>query len=187
MKNIHIILIVSFFLLVLGFIFLQKEKFPIATNSAVGTSEKLATAEEIPMTYSNPRQYFSFQYPNEYKVNEMIDRDSKGLVQGEIVLVQAKSGDRERGLQITILPFDETDTTLTKERIQKDIPDMQINDAQTIVLGGVDALSFSSNNSDFGGASKEVWLVHNNFLFQISTHASNTALVNNILSTWQFQ
>ncbi len=138
-------------------------------------------------TYDNPRQHFSFQYGSQYQVRELINRDQGGLIEDETVVVEARDLNKGDGLEVSISPFPEENVLLTKERIQKDIPDMQIDDAEMMTLGGVDAFSFSSNNPDFGGASKEVWLVHNNFLFQISAYASSTALFNNILTTWKFQ
>ena len=180
-KKRNIILISSCTIIFLLLTFLSQETTSPPPNTQ-------AAIEAISGTYTNPRQHFSFQYGSQYQVRELINRNESGIVEDETVIIEPRdtrgAGD---GVQVAITPFSEGDAILTKERIQRDIPDMHMGDARTIVLGGVDAISFLSNNSDFGGANKEVWLGHNNFLFQISAYVSSTALLNNILTTWKFQ
>ncbi len=179
-KKRNIILISSCTIIFLLLTFLSQETTPPPPNTQ-------AVIEAISGTYTNPRQHFSFQYGSQYQVRELINRNQGGIVEDETVIIEPRDTRGGDGAQIAITPFFEDDVVLTKERIQRDIPDMHIENAHTVSIEGVEAIAFSSNNSDFGGVSKEVWLVHNNFLFQISAYSSSTALLNNILTTWKFQ
>ena len=71
--------------------------------------------------------------------------------------------------------------------IEKDIPDLLITDAQTVEIGdNYKGLAFKSDNSAFGGASREVWFVFRNNLYQISTYEKFDELLKKVFSTWVF-
>jgi len=145
-------------------------------------------------TYTHPGYGFSFDYPGGWNVSSFAEGE------GEVVLIQPvrsqPSGTAavppvaertSNGLQIYISMFDEEETSLTKERILADIPDMLIeNDKQIKIANAIDALSFDSAN-EAGDKTKEVWFVYNSFLYQITAAAGSEATLNTIIQTWSYQ
>ncbi len=161
-------------------------------------------------TYSHPGYGFSFAYPADLTVSSF----NQG--EGEVVLVQKSTpppsapplskgrnmvesekssppyqggvpeGQGGQGMQIYISLFDEPETTLTKERILQDLPDLKIdNDKQIKIAGVIDALRFDSANQS-GENTKEVWFVYNNFLYQISAVVDSEAVLEKMIGTWKF-
>jgi len=99
-------------------------------------------------------------------------------------LVQEKES--KKSFQIFISPFDEPGP-LTKERVKQDLPDLIINNPEQRVLkNGAVALVFFSEESSIG-ETREIWFVHNGYLYQISTYKELDSLVAKIISTWRFQ
>lgn len=131
--------------------------------------------------YTHPDGLFSFTYPNGATVKSIPDES------GETVVVEAglsAAAGEGSGIQIVIAPFDE-DIALTPERIKQDIPDITMNDTQTIKVDGTQAVAFTSTDASFG-ASAEVWLVRGGKLYQISTPDNSRALLYNLLTQWKW-
>jgi len=122
---------------------------------------------------------FSLKYPSYFQVGQFSEGES------EVYLFQR--AEKAQGIQIYITPLDET-FDMTKARILKDIPDMDVREEQVVDLGEVSGkgLAFLSDNEAFGGNSREVWFVYKNNLYQISTYASLDTLLREVLNTWQF-
>lgn len=107
---------------------------------------------------------------------------------GEMVLVHdATNAGSKREFQIYAAPFDEAGP-LTAARIHKDLPDMEITDAQPVLIGSnkdIDALIFFSNNPSIG-KTREVWFVHGGYMYQVTGYADADAIVGPLLDTWSF-
>lgn len=130
--------------------------------------------------YSNETFSFSLMVPADFAAQEL-PADENG---SQTLLFQNASGE---GIQISILPFDEDLQVLTKERIQQDVPDLQITHEQPVEIGqSHTGLAFKSNNDAFGGASREVWFVFKGNLYQISTYERLDPLLKAIFTTWKF-
>ena len=137
-------------------------------------------------TYTNDTYHFSLTLPEGFEARSM-----KQEV-GETIVFENGSGD---GIQIIITPFDEDLHVLTKERVQADVPGMQITDAQPVEIGDpstgsgqvyYQGLAFKSDNPAFDGASREVWFVFRGNLYQISTYERLDELLKKMFSTWKF-
>lgn len=126
--------------------------------------------------YLDPQYKFSFSKPEGFVITSFKDEG------GYTVLLQDKD---KNGIQIYISPFDE-DIVLTGERIKKDIPDIVMNNIQTISVGGVQAQAFEGQNSIFGGATHEVWFVHQYALYQIVTKPALESTLQTIITSWKF-
>ncbi len=139
------------------------------------------TLPELTKSYTNNDYRFSFMMPADFTSQEM-PQDENGT---RTFLFQNTKGE---GIQIMVSPFDEDLAVLTKERIQQDIPDMKITDEQPVEIGSNHTgLAFKSDNQAFNGASREVWFVFRNNLYQISTYERLDPLLQAIFGTWQFQ
>lgn len=132
--------------------------------------------------YNNSKYNFSFKYPEGFTVANFQEGEY-----GETILIRlAHSTDlRQVSFQIFISPFDEPGS-LTKERILEDLPDMVVEDVQQRLLkNGVPGLIFFSQESSLG-KTREVWFIHNEYLYQVSTYAELDGWLASILSTWRF-
>ena len=136
--------------------------------------------------YTNSAYKFALKMPADFTASDIPSGDP--TQPGDTILLQDKNGN---GIQIVISPFDEDTTgsyTLTQARILQDVPDMQITEAQPLVVGpNYTGLAFKSDNAAFGGASREVWFVFRGNLYQISTYDRLDNLLKSIFQTWQFQ
>lgn len=135
-------------------------------------------------TYINNQYRFSLALPEGFVAREMKGADVVTVVLEE----QAPSSEMgPAGIQITITPLEEDILHLTKERIQTDIPDMQIEEVQPVEIGdGRSGIAFKSDVPAFGGESREVWFVFDSNLYQISTYARFDALLQTLFTTWKF-
>jgi hypothetical protein len=158
------------------------------SNSAGVTSSSASSRSETgsqfsfasPKTFTHETLRFSFQYPQKLQVGRF---DQGGT---EIIVVQ--NPNEQVGFQISIRSIDEQ-IAMTKERIQEDLPDLQVRQPQPVQLGA-DAgqgLAFYSDNEAFDGSSREVWFTFDNHLYQISTYANLDPLLKQVLNSWSFQ
>lgn len=143
---------------------------------------KIDPTEHTQNLYQNSAHGFSFAKPHGVMVGEF--EEANGT---ETIVVQSAADTKTAGFQILISLFDDTDTTITKERIKKDIPDMKIENEKEISIGGAAALSFLSNSAAFGGISFEVWFVRDGNLYQASGYSLDKNFMEQILATWKWQ
>ena len=129
-------------------------------------------------TYINTGYGFSFDYPSEWEVSYFSDET------GKTILAQ-KADDPQQDVQVYIQPFDEPETSLTKQRILKDLPGMTIENEKAMTLAsGINALSFSGRDENFG-KTREVWFVHNGFLYQITAPSGNQEILEKMINSWK--
>ena len=138
-------------------------------------------AEEAPLekTYRNTIHGFTFNYPEAFTVSEF----SEGF--GFVILVQGY--DVKAGIQIYSEPFDEPGTVLTKERLQRDIPTLVVDDPREVLLGGSGRGIAFISRAEGGSSTREVWFVFKERLYQISTPRELDTLLQRILGTWRFE
>ena len=203
------IFFVTILLIIVGLWFYFTRSNPPGVPSG-STEDTLGNASRN--QYENSQYGFSFQKPEGYTVGEF-DQD-----EGKIILVQVSKtvfdtknamprGTLDTGFQITITPFDEMDTVITKARINKDIPDMKVENSKEISITGKDTqgspmytkgLEFESNNATFGGASAEIWFVYpvrdkdsngvrGANLYQLSGYHDSLPVMESVVQSWEFQ
>ena len=94
--------------------------------------------------------------------------------------------DNQKSFQIFVTPYGKQ--TIAKERFSQDLGSgATIKKMRNVTLGeqSIEAIVFESD-SPLLGLSYEIWFVHNNFLYEISTKVSDQLWVDNILSTLIF-
>ena len=139
--------------------------------------------------FIHPLHGFSVEYPEELDITTF--DESEG---GETVIFQSLDDEsvpleEKVGFQIFISPFEE-DSILTLERIREDLPFATIEELVEVVIGTeteqvTPALLFWSEDLTIG-RTREVWFVHDNYLYEITTFAHMDMLLADILSTWSF-
>lgn len=118
-------------------------------------------------------QYFSIATSEEFRFKEI--QDDKGI----IVLAESPG----ESFQVFIAPFDEPGP-LTPARIKKDLPQKVITNARNGTLDGVSALAFTSEED--GDAIFEIWLVHEGYLYQITSLQAFADRLQEVLQSWRF-
>jgi hypothetical protein len=86
--------------------------------------------------------------------------------------------------QIFVTPFDEPGP-ITPERIEQDLPGLQMNDIQYATLDGVKTIFFHSNAS--GLDTYEAWMVTRGRMYQVLTYRGMEDFLHQVLGTWQWK
>lgn len=143
-----------------------------------GTVEE--ALEEGKARYINDTYGFSFAYPEDYTLSAIPDADDTF-----VILVQNPNG--REGFQVYAAPYDEP-WPITPERIHRDLPGLRIEDSQYVVIGdgALDALIFFGESEEFG-ETREVWFIHEEVLYQVTTHADLDQFIGPVMESWRFK
>lgn len=148
---------------------------PIDPSESVGTSSR----EGRPTEYVYEKTGLSFAHGTDYSVRVATEQGIDSIV------VQSQD-DASVGLQVSVLSFDESPSSLTFERIQKDIPDIVISKPQAGALPfGSNALSFEAGEGAL--RTREVWFVRGGYLYQISAPIASSGLVEGLIAVMKFK
>lgn len=133
--------------------------------------------------YRSEKYEFSLEHPKNYGVEVIAEKDG-----AETIVFQALQADKKQGFQIFITPFEETQ--LTRERILQDLPGAVLNDLQEAIIGGaagqnIRALLFWSEDPLIG-RTREIWFIHNGYLYEVTAYANMDNLLAGIMSTLAF-
>lgn len=128
------------------------------------------------LLYENEQFDFSLFYPAELGVSE---RDEEGDAQ--TILFQTPSGGF--GFQIFIVPYDKKE--ITEERFKNDVPSGVRKEPVTVWVDGVQGVAFWSENAALG-ETREVWFIHDWYLYEVTTYKELDEWLMNILSSWAF-
>lgn len=147
-------------------------------------SSEIKNKTEEKLLYADSIFGFSFYYPKGFLASSFQDSG------GQTVLVQSQ-GSKE-GVQIFAFPFEE-EGPITIQRIKKDLPDLKTENIKTVIVGnlqdsnikGEEAISFESR-SETNEQTYEIWFLHNNVLYQLTTLVDNKKLIDEIVKTWKF-
>ncbi len=129
--------------------------------------------------YAHPSLPFAFAYPKDLTPSTFTDGEA------EIVLLKGKEPERE--VQIVIRAFDEPGPLMV-ERIQRDIPEMVIDDPQNVLIGPaqIPALLFWSEGGS-ADRTREVWFIQGGYLYQITGSAEMDETLAKMMETWTFE
>ncbi|KKT15095.1 MAG: hypothetical protein UV94_C0003G0026 [Parcubacteria group bacterium GW2011_GWC1_43_30] len=137
--------------------------------------------------YAHPELPFAFAYPKDLTLSTFADGEA------EIVLLKGKEPEKE--VQIVIRAFDESGP-LTVERIQRDVPEMVIDEPQNVLIGSaqVPALLFWSEGGS-AGRTREVWFIYPErsrgvqgaYLYQVTASAEMDETLAKMMETWRFE
>lgn len=149
---------------IFGIFFFNSGISPTQTSPQVSLQEK----------YINSVYFFSFEHSKATQIEEVRNAGS------ETILVTDALG----SFQIHITPFDEKGSSITKERLIRDIPDLKIEKSESIVVDkNAQGLEFISEEN--GEKKKEVWFVAKGYLYQITAPIESEAFMKKTLATWK--
>ncbi|MFA6315416.1 MAG: PsbP-related protein [Candidatus Paceibacterota bacterium] len=189
MKKIFTTITIIIIIGVIVYVVIDGEKTNDAgSNTFTSRNTSGASVEEVSKisTYEYTEEYtdqargFSFKYPKGFDVS-VVPTDTN-----EAIIIQ--NIETKVGVQIIVSPFEGKDVDVTATMIKSDIPKMQVNEPQELLIGDDrKGLAFVSNNENFGGKSREVWFVYGGNFYQISTYADLDDFLKGIFTTWQFK
>lgn len=150
-----------------------------SSASPAALSERTIT-EGIPgeatREYRNNEFRFSLQYPQSLTVKEYDEA-------GGALSVTFQSTVDDKEFQIYMTPY--ADTQITEARFRLDVPSGVRTEAVDVMIDGVRATVFFSENS-LMGETREVWFVNGGFLYEIVTYKELDEWLAHIMMTWKF-
>jgi hypothetical protein len=128
-------------------------------------------------TYTNDMYGFSIEYPESLQAIDHAERAGAHSVTFE-------SDTDEKGFQIFITPYN--GNQITASRINLDTRGTAQGEPQEVVLDdGTRALIFFSE-SPVLGTLREVWFIHDGYLYEVTTYAEFDVWLTGIMKTWRF-
>lgn len=128
-------------------------------------------------THTSSNKFFSFDYPSDFSAAEFLEGDEA------VVLLRTRTG--RTFFQMRVAEFDEPGP-ITAERIREDIPDLVIENAQSVFIGGGQIMALLFNSEGEGQKTREVWFVGGGLLFQVSAQPNGDAVLGPILESLTF-
>jgi hypothetical protein len=126
--------------------------------------------------YRNEHCGFSVYYPSKISPQELPDRDDQLTV-----LFQGAAG--QPRFEIYIAPVN--DTKITPERFKLDEPSGIIREQRDTMIDGVPATTFVGFTAGVG-QTREIWFIHDHFIFEVMTYKELDSLLSDIMQTWRF-
>lgn len=129
-------------------------------------------------TLVNTLYGFSVAVPDGLKVNSFSQDDGDFyLMQGELDNI------KDFSFQIFVREYGDN-VNINIAMIKKDIPDLKMIEPIEIKTDGDDTVAFYSQ--DDGEKYREIWIIHNGYLYQIISKASNDNITGQIMETWKW-
>lgn len=156
-------------------------KIAMSANAGAAASPEISyTVPPLGDIYKNDEFRFSLSLPEGFTAREFAEEGATGKT---VILEDVKGN----GIQILVTPFPSAPQDLTADMVKQDIPDLEVTDVQAVEVGANSrGIAFKSDNSAFGGASREVWFVFRGNLYQISTYARLDTFLQAMFGTWKF-
>lgn len=150
----------------------QSQPAPFQISAQDGSSSKSSSQNE----YVNDKYHFSFSDPSDLKVNEYDEG------QGAVTLT-FENDQTLNGFQIFIVPYQ--GDKVTDQRFHMDVPSGVRRDLINIKVDGAAAAAFVSEDVSLG-ETREVWIIHGGYLYELTTPRATEYLLEEILGTWKF-
>lgn len=153
---------------------------PQTKEAAVQDIPRITTEEiaaERDGRYYNERYGFSFALP----LGTVAHERKEGPESATVRIEDVKEG---RGLQVFITPYHEE--TISAERFALDVPSGVRTAEEHVLLFGTPAVAFISEDARLGPL-REVWVLRNGYLYEISTLLGDEVWLQEVLLTWKFE
>jgi hypothetical protein len=152
-----------------------------APSGARTNADVISQSSEPPPTnsveYHNEKYGFSYWHTPQATITEYDEG-------GGAMTVVHENFEKVRGMQIFIVPY--TESLITEERFKADVPSGVRSNVEDTTLDGVRAVTFNSIDEDLG-ETREIWIIHNGFLFEITTMKGVGNWFAPIIQSWRFQ
>ena len=153
---------------------------PEATRDNAKTdAQAIEDRREVPpgfREYHNPFYGISILYPDTFSVSEYPEPVTK-------LTTVFEDPASDFTFQVHVLPYG--DAQITETRLKLDIPSGIMRNPLDIMVGGVRATMFESEDASLG-ATREVWFLNGGFLYEITTPIAHDAALSEIMRSWEF-
>lgn len=146
------------------------------TSAAPAVSPPTRTPPVGAKEYRSAAYRFSLFYPQELTVNERPEG-------GGAATITFQNIEKAEGFQIFIVPYSEPQ--VSAERFKRDVPSGVRNNLTNITVDGATGAAFYSTNTALGD-TREVWVVHGGFLYEVTTLKPLDTWLGAIIQTWKF-
>jgi len=126
--------------------------------------------------YRNEAPLFSLFYPKNLMITQF--KEPAGAT-----TLTFEDATGEYGFQIYIVPY--AGTHVTKEQFNLDVPSKVMNQPIDVMIDTVRATMFFSRDALLGD-TREVWFIHNGFLYEVTAYKALDAWLADIMQTWKF-
>ena len=126
--------------------------------------------------YYSTQYRFSLFYPESLSVEEYDES-------GGAATLTLQNAAEAWGLQIFVVPYNEP--LITEERFRADVPSGVRENVEDTTLDGVRAVTFNSLDERLG-ETREIWAIHNGYLFEITTFRGVGNWFAPIIQSWRF-
>jgi hypothetical protein len=176
-KNLYISILLL--LIIIGYFYFRNREArlsPAINDVSITTSSTEIVFPAGFKEYKNNIYKFSFYYREQYRLVEYAEG-------GGAATITLENKEENRGLQIFILPYAETE--VTQERLNTDIPSGIVKEQNPRMVADAPGVSFYSQDA-FLGETFEVWFIQNGYLYEVTAPKSSEEWVEEILKTWRF-
>ena len=153
--------------------------FGAATGTAEAAQGPLLPPRQAPAgqkEYRNTAYRFSLFYPEDLTVQSFDEGNGASTITFE-------NDKTVQGFQIFIVPY--SAPQVSTERFKKDEPSGVMQQPLPLAIDGANATAFFGSDQVLG-PTREVWMIHGGYLFEISAPQSLDDWLGNIMLTWKF-
>lgn len=151
----------------------QKVEIDSAYTKTEGEAE-LAIPEGSKL-YRNEKYNFKFIIPEDLSVQETEENGTFTAV--------FMNPDNTLGFQIFITPY--AGWFVTEDRIKMDIPSGKVENQVEVLVDGTKGTIFFSEHAGIG-ETREVWFLHGDYLYEVTTPKLLDEWLSHIMTTWRF-
>jgi hypothetical protein len=126
--------------------------------------------------YRNIARGFSLNYPSDLTVREYDEGDTTYTI-----VFSDSTG--QKSFQIFLTPY--LGDKITDERFMKDVSNGVFDPIEVVIGGSWNALLFFSNEPKLG-KMREVWFIHDGYLYEVTTFAELDVWLAEIMKSWRF-
>ena len=160
-------------------IFLMPSSPEMARAGDETGSQAVVQRREVPpgfRAYHSPFYGISLLYPEGFSVTEYPEPVTK-------LTTVFEDPASDFTFQVHVLPYG--DAQITETRLKLDIPSGIMRNPLDIMVGGVRATMFESEDASLG-ATREVWFLNGGFLYEVTTPLAHDAALSEIMRSWEF-
>ncbi len=147
-----------------------------ATSSSAEISKPSRTVPAGEKEYDNAQYHFSLFYPSGLAVTS----DDEGAGASTIIFQNAQTA---QGFQIYIVPY--SAEQVSEAQFERDEPSGVRQQSQNVTIDGAVGTSFYSTNIALG-ATAEIWFVHGDYLYEVTTFKPLASWLSNLMQSWKF-
>ena len=142
-------------------------------------SESISPIRQVPqdmLGYSSRDFHFSLLFPANLESTEY--KEKRGAL-----TVSFQDPDTNEGFQVYATPYSRNQIDAAQFKL--DEPSGVVKEQQDVLVDGARGTKFYGHNATLGD-TREVWFIHNGFLYEVTTFKVLDEWLGSIIQTWKF-